>query len=309
MKMAIYAPEIPNITELEKKYPLSQEAARNIELARLAVGTALRGDGFLGIIGPCAMTEDRATIEHEGDILHELEGTEQGLVLVHRKPPWKPRTNPEDWHGLETTNPEAAYRTIAERALTAANVAIEIGHIPHLRRYGRFITFGWSGSRNAEDVVLTEEITHYDSSLPIGVKNSMDGTIDQALMNVARITDVRGSNEAPAVLIYRGGSNARTPKAWEDNYRRAHERTNGQLVVDTAHGGEMAHNPKGEYAKSIIGQIACIEHVINVAAKGEMPVGIMMEASDAASPTDPLVPFNVAIEGIRELNEIRRKET
>jgi hypothetical protein len=68
----------------------------------------------------------------------------------------------------------------------------------------------------------------------------------------------------------------------------------------------MAHHPEGIYAKSVAGQIACIEHVIAIADKGELPAGIMMEASDADSPTDPLIPFSIAIEGLRQLSSLRR---
>lgn len=304
--MAKYAPEIPTIAKLEQKYPLSFTAARRIELTRLAVGAALRGEGFFGAIGPCAMTEDSLTIEREGTMLHELSKAEKGLALVHRKPPWKPRTNPEDWHGLETTNPETAYSIVAQRATAAGNVAIEIGHAPHLDRYGSRLAFGWCGSRNAEDVDLVRAIALHDPTLPVGMKNSMDGTIDQALVNTRRVHAARGDSGASAVLIYRGGRNAATPRDWERNYRQALARTEGRLIVDTAHGGEMAHHPEGIYAKSVAGQIACIEHVIAIADKGELPAGIMMEASDADSPTDPLIPFSIAIEGLRQLSSLRR---
>jgi 3-deoxy-D-arabino-heptulosonate 7-phosphate (DAHP) synthase len=305
--MSKFAPDIPSLTKLEAMYPLDQEAACNIRAARLAVGATFRGSRFLGVLGPCAMTEDREIIDSEGDHLHELEQEEKGLVLVHRKPPWKLRSNPEDWHGLETTSPETAYRTIAERAGTTANVAIEIGHIPHLRRYGKFLTLGWMGSRNAEDVSLADAMALEDPTLPVGVKNSMDGTIDRALRNVTRISSLRGDNGAPAIPVYRGGENAQNSKDWESNYRQALERTDGRLIVDTAHGGEMAHHPNGEYAKSVVGQIACMEHVISIAEQGEIPAGIMIEASDAAvSPTDPLMPFHIALDGVLELNSIRR---
>jgi 3-deoxy-D-arabino-heptulosonate 7-phosphate (DAHP) synthase len=308
--MAMYAPEIPPLTDLEQAYPLDLDAEREIQVARADVSDVLSGerDGLVVIEGPCAMTLAREVIDREGDALYEAQDRESGLITLHRMPPWKPRTNPADWHGLESEpdTVEAAYRTIAERAEATANVAIEVGHIPHLDRYGRRITLGWIGSRNAGDGELVDALATYDPSMPVGVKNAMDGTIDSAVAHVARIDDLREGRGAPAVVMYRGGTNAQTPEAWEANYRRALERTAGRLIVDTAHGGEMAFDPDGNYKKSILGQIACLERVIQIAEDhGEMPAGIIMEASGAESPTDPVMPFRIALNGARRLHELR----
>jgi phospho-2-dehydro-3-deoxyheptonate aldolase len=308
--MAMYAPEQPTLADLEDAYPMNLETEAEVELARSDVSGVLSGerDGLVVIEGPCAMTMARDIIDQEGDALYQAQDRKSGLITLHRMPPWKPRTNPADWHGLESEadTVEAAYATVAGRAEATANVAIEVGHIPHLDRYGRRITLGWSGSRNAEDGALIEALALHDMSMPVGVKNAMDGTIESALGHVARIAELRDGHGAPAVVMYRGGTNAQTVEAWEDNYRRALERTGGQIIVDTAHGGEMAFDPNGNYKKSIIGQIACLEKVIQIAEDyGETPVGIIMEASAAESPTDPVMPFRIALNGARRLHELR----
>lgn len=310
--MAMYAPETPTLDELEARFPLDMLAEAEIERQRALVGDCLTGRtaGLVAVIGPCAMTLERSIIDVEGDRLYQAQQEQSGLITLHRMPPWKPRSNPNDWHGLES-EPDtvvAAYETIAARAAATGNVAIEIGHIPHIARYGRRIALGWSGSRNAEDDALIEALATHDHTLPIGVKNGMDGTIGGALAHVDRINELRGDQgmAAPAVLIYRGGTNAKTPQAWERGYRAALEATDGRMVLDTAHGGEMAFDPKGNYGKSVAGQEACLDRVLAIAARhGEMPAGLIMEASEAHSPTDPVMPQRVALDGARYLCELR----
>jgi phospho-2-dehydro-3-deoxyheptonate aldolase len=310
--MAMYAPEQPTLTELEAAYPLSVETEANVLLTRANVSNALNGDGFLLIEGPCAMTTDREIIDQEGDALYSAQQQHSGLVTLHRMPPWKPRTNPEDWHGLESEpdTVEAAYRTVAERADATANVAAEIGHEPHLDRYADRLTLGWIGSRNAGNVALVQAVATRDPSLPIGYKNAMNGTIDSALEHVRRTDALREGQGAPAVVMYRGGTNAQNPKDWEYNYRSTLERTGGRVVVDTAHGGEMAFDPDGNYKKSVAGQVACLEAVVRIAEDhGEIPAGVIMEASSAESPTDPVAPFHVMMDGALRLHELRTQAT
>jgi len=316
--MAMYAPESPSLQQLREDHPLSLAADIDIGHTRNQVSSILAGEvtGLVVIEGPCAMTLDRSTIDREGDMLRDLQGSDDSLVALHRMPPWKPRTNPADWHGLES-EPEtvrAAYRTVVERAEATANVAIELGHAPHLDRYGNALALGWIGSRNAGNNSVTSDIisglsTDAHESLPIGVKNAMDGTLDSAMELVGTLHRSRSKqdgNGAPGVVVYRGGSNAQTPQAWVDKYRRALDRTDGLLIVDTAHGGEMAFDPEGNYKKSVFGQIACLERIIQIAeGHGEMPAGIMMEASSATSPTDPVMPFRVALAGARRLHELK----
>lgn len=308
--MAMYAPEQPTLAELGAAYPLDLHTKTQILTARYDVGAVLSGEheGFVLIEGPCAMTLDREVIDREGDALYKTQRSESGLITLHRMPPWKPRTNPADWHGLESEpdTVEAAYRTVAERAAATANVAIEIGHESHLDRYADRITFGWVGSRNAGKVALVDAVAIREYSLPVGYKNAMDGTIDSALAHIRRTQERRQGQGAPAVLVYRGGTNATNPRDWEYNYRAAMEHTEGRMIVDTAHGGEMAFDPEEKYQKSMIGQVVCLENVLRIAEDhGEVPAGVIMEASSAKSPTDPVAPFRVMMGAAMRLHELR----
>lgn len=315
--MAMYAPNQPTLETLRAEHPLGLAAETGVEIARHDIDSVLSGErnGLIAVLGPCAMTADRLTIDQEGTLLEAVSSTTPGLVAVHRMPPWKPRTNPADWHGLESDpkTVQTAYQTVVERATASKNVAIELGHAEHLDRYGRALTVGWVGSRNTDKSEVTLDIlskaaTNEHSSLPLGIKNGMDGGIDTALEHLSIAEKLRQEHDgsASAVLVYRGGANAKDASSWVRNYRKALELTNGRLIVDTAHGGEMAFDPDGNYKKSVAGQIACMQEVIKIGEDhGELPTGIMIEASSAESPTDPVMPFAVALSGAKRLHELK----
>lgn len=311
--MAQIAPESPTIAELEQRYPLQQAATQEIEAIRHRVSNILTGAvlGFVGISGPCGLTIVRRIINREGDQLKQLERAHPTLTTLNRLPPWKPRSNPNDWHGSETEaeTAEATYEIITERAAKTANVAIEIGQEAHLTRYGSRLSFGWIGGRNIRNHSLVRATALAIPTLPIGIKNGLDGEIDQALQHVDMVQQLRGADGAPAVLIYRGGENAKNPNDWEKSYRRALELTEGNMIIDVAHGGEMAHDPQQKFQKSVVGQIACLDTVIHIAEEyGEMPLGVMIEASEAPSPTDPVMPFDITVDGILRLNALRQNQ-
>lgn len=307
--MAKEAPHLPTTEQLQSDHQLEAEA--EIALARERVGGILigRAPGLVGIVGPCSMNAQTDIIAQEGGQLRRLTETEQGLYVAHRIPVWKPRTNPDDWHGLETTEPALAFRTLARQANEGTGVAIELATMRHAARYMGMLTLGWFGSRNVDGENMMLAVARHDIELPVAVKNGLDGRIDSALERVGAVRDARGEDAAPAVLLYRGGENAMTPEAWERAYRNALERTEGKMIVDVAHGSEMAHDPNGGFKKSVAGQIAAMNHVIRIADEyGELPTGIMMEASSARSDTDPLMPFEIAVRGLRELHELQRSQ-
>lgn len=304
--MSRFAPTKPTIFELQQSFSLTSEAERAIAKQRNVVSQALLGklSALIAIAGPCAMTLDRAIIDEEGNKLKHLQHG-SALITLHRIPPWKPRTNPQDWHGLESERKTttAAFQTIVERAVRTANVAIEIGHTSHIERYGHALSFAWIGGRNVHNDELVEAVGLKLPSLPIGIKNGLDGEVTNAIRQVNRLAALRTPNDAPVVLVYRGGSNAKTPREWEDHYLRANEATNGLLIVDSAHGSGMAHDPSGNFLKSSNGQLRCLNHIVKIATqKSVYPRGIMLEASDAPSPTDPVIPFDLALNGIRRLS-------
>lgn len=311
--MAERAPIQPTTHELARRHPRSPHHHELLLQQRLRASSLLGeySTGLLAVIGPCAMTDAEEIIQDESEQLARISSEHPELMALYRAPVWKPRTKKEDWHGLETTNPELAYRIMVERSHATANMAVEIGTDPrHLSRYGDHTTLAWKGGRNHDEPTLTEALALYDPTLPVAVKNGLDGDIAPALEDIKVIEQLRRGVGARAILLFRGGLNATNPEAWEEQYLRAHAVTSGRLLVDWAHGGEQAHDPNGEFGKSVEGQIACMEHTIEVAERtGKAPAGIFAEASSAKSPTDPVMPFSKAVEGAIALAKIKQSVT
>jgi len=261
------------------------------------------GSRLIAGVGPCAPTQEfQQCFVSEGDKLTQLNSTNTGIIPIQTLPVWKPRTNSEDWHGEETTNPIGAMNMINGHSELFANIGMELGLERHVEQYGRLLSFAWFGARN-KDIDMKLHAVIAEPTLPIGVKNGLDGEIEHALTEIEILRDARGESEGQIVLLFRGGTNALTPKEWEQKYRSAFEATEGRLIVDIAHGSEMAHDPKGDFQKTILGQIACMNHVIRLAEQGVIPAGIKIEASNTPRVIDPPMHFETALGGIIRFTE------
>lgn len=310
--MATFAPEQPTTEQLEAANILTSEATIDISLSRERISGILdqREPGLVAYVGPCALdVAALPVLEAEGQAMRDLtaESDNKGLYIVQRKPIWKPRSDAKSWWGAETTEPEIAYQALVDHANQGIPAAIEIGHKPHAVRYGKLLSQAWFGGRNIDNLELMQTVAVTHPDLPLAVKNGLDGSIDVALEHVAALQDLRDEDSGSVTLLYRGGKNAPDPQSWEYQYRTALERTQGQLIVDIAHGSEMAHDLKGNFEKSEIGQLKAMFHVLDIAEKGEIPVGIMMEASDAPSRVDPVIPIKLALDGVMHLYGLRSK--
>lgn len=303
------APEVPTTRDLHQAYPLTAEAELNVGQMRGQVSAAIQNylAQTLGIIGYCARpgVAQAEVIMHESRMISEVNDAENGLVVLHRGPMWKPRTNPDDWHGEETTDPEGAYMTMRDQAEAHANLAVEIGKPYQLSRYGHLLSFIWTGGRSIDDGELMKAVALEDPTLPLGIKNGLDGNIDRAMEQIAYVEELRGSEAAPVVLIYRGGSKAKTPEEWKEAVLEVHEATGGRYLLDTAHGSEMAHHPDGNFQKSEEGQIEALASANRLVGEGNANIGAMMEASELESPTDPHMPLSIAINGIRQQHQLK----
>lgn len=279
---------------------------------RKEISDAMRGGKLLAIVGPCSVSEENIDqIRAEGERLRVLAGELGSLVLVHRMPVWKPRTNPADWHGLETTSPQLAHDILFDQSARGGNPAIEIAFSEHVQKYHDALAFAWTGSRNVDNCEQLINMAVAAPDLPIGVKNCLSGDIQSAVELAAEIDTKRSQLDvavAPTAVIFRGGEQMRDPKTWQEGYEKAMALTARKLIVDIAHGSEMAHHPDGMYAKSVEGQVAAMESVIDMTKMGFTPRGIMIEASDGSSRTDPNMPLEVAVSGLQRLNSILSKK-
>lgn len=282
-----------------------------IETSRILQG---QGIGLVAIVGPCANHIERRII-NEGRQL--AAAATDSLVTIHRIPPFKPRTpvhgKPKPWAGLESTNPTAALSRMLWERRRGVHVAHEVATREHVIKYRDVSTFVWLGARSLDSTALNSSLQMPDMlTTPLGIKNGLCGSLEPALKRIEHVQKLRRQRidmPAASVLVFRGGTSLQTPKAWEDQYKRALELTGGNMIVDIAHGSEMAHDPNGLFRKTTLGQMACLDHVLTLAQNGITPRGIMIEASDFEHPnpvrrTDPNMSFTHALQGIKDLHSI-----
>lgn len=319
--------------QLRMMKPISLETELDVLKKAHSISEALDSpyEKTVALIGPCAMTQHPVELSLEGQRIADLAGN--GLVTIQRMPVWKPRTDPEkDWKGLETALVEiredgkgydipgteaeglkTAYEILASAASQNGGAAIEVANIEHIDRYDPLLSFAWSGSRSIDNREQILALAKRDPKLPLGIKNGMSGDIEEALSVVEAVEKARKpaleeEKPAPALLVLRGGKDLNTPHKWEKAYKQAVLQTDGKVIVDVAHGSEMAHDPKGEFSKSVRGQIVAMESVIRLVGEGYIPAGIMIEASDLESPTDPVMPLQTALDGAKRFHEIKLQQ-
>lgn len=266
-------------------------------------GLATPGLPLVAIQGPCAPEHKSAHITlNEAKRFGLCGRTLTGIVAVESMPMSKPRSDPKkSWKGEHSTNPELALAMIEFSSRHVA-VAMEIVEEEQIDIYISHLALAWTGARNEKNLSLKQRLASEHQDLPLPIKNSLSGEIDLTLKQIEALKAERDVGAGAIVLCYRGGENAQTPEEWENQYLSALELTGGLMIVYVAHGSEMAHDPGKNFQKSVLGQLACLDHVIELAAEGYVPAGIKIEASNAASPVDPVIPFE---DGFRAIQRLR----
>jgi phospho-2-dehydro-3-deoxyheptonate aldolase len=194
---------------------------------RNAISDAINNpdDYLMSVIGPCPLTDDFEIIKSEAILKTDLGNQLPGLISLDRQCFTKPRSNPNDWQGLDSTNPDRTLEIISNLSNEHANVTAEIRFNNNLLRYAAHLSMVWTGARNVNNKELMKTLALYDESLPIGIKNDLDGNIDTALEQINYINQLRQKDSAPAVLIYRGGENAIEPQSSSIEYKNAWDAT------------------------------------------------------------------------------------
>lgn len=298
----------PSTETLQRMYGITLETELAVVDKRRVVSGVLNNHllNFMSIDGTCTLTNELAAIKEEAEQKAAMAEGRPGYVALDRSYCFfKPRSDLESWDGVDSTDREAAYLVLATMAALYANNAAEIGSLEQLLRYGPMLSLAWFGGRAILrlDLDTLTKIALADRSLPLAAKNDVDGTIEAALKRVNHIEEVRDGDGAPAVLIYRGGENAITPEASRDMCKRVIEATEGKVIIDTAHGVEMAHDPNGNFQKSVEGQIAATEMLVDLADEGYVPFGKLSEASRIKSPIDPHIALAISLNASRQMYE------
>jgi len=122
-----------------------------IEQQRDRISRIMRREdaALLSIMGPCSLQLGATHIreaEHINRCMTRTSGEE--LMHVSRLPTWKPRTNDDDWHGIEETEPDQAMHQIARAVRRGVPVTLEVGNAGHVTKYRNLLSMMWIGSRS-----------------------------------------------------------------------------------------------------------------------------------------------------------------
>lgn len=280
---------------------------RDIEWQRQQVSQTLRGEvsGLVVGLGQCSTNiRDVAITRDEARGNTRFMAGKRGALVAQRLNHWKPRTPRADgtkrWEGMETTHEAEAMKLTEETTSSGLPVCMELA-LPRHTIYIPHLAFGWIGARN-RDETFALNLAAENPGLPLFGKNDLDGDMTWARRFVDTARHIRShmSRDAVVTTLHRGGSNLHTPELWEQSVLRELELTEGRMMLDLAHGAEQAHEPSGNFdSKSTEGQERALEHYIEIGERtGMWARGLLIEASDAPSDTDPNMPRQVALDGI-----------
>jgi 3-deoxy-7-phosphoheptulonate synthase len=294
---------LPTPAELAALHPLFETAATAVVQHRREVIDILEGRDprMLLIIGPCSEddslqadgTPSVVRFANELRLLMEDPAISEQLKIVMRCPPAKPRSD-VGLAGLEQKDILAAHRLLTDIVNLRIALAIEVMGSEHLARYGSLLSLAWVGARNNKDTKLRQALSAY-GELPVLCKNGEQGELKPALQAIktinqshtnasiilpddrtAYVTQTTGNQHTG--IIWRGGSEYLSPERFVDGVRQTAQ-TNLPYAVDCAHGNEQAHDPNQQ--KSVAGQLACIDHVLDLLQSGQLPQppkALMIEA-------------------------------
>ncbi len=288
-----------------QEHPLSSGIASSIVRTRREISDIIHGDDArtIAIVGPCSLddstqadgTPSALRFAERIDEIRQIPAIEDNLLIIMRCPPSKPRTD-LGWTGLEEDQPATARKLLADIANSGLPLGIEIMEREQLARYGDLLSLGWVGARNNKDTSLRRTLSAY-SELPVFCKNDDHGDISPAQAAIAtmsepqphaRITLPDGrtgviketAGNPNGALLWRGGKNYPAPDDFERGLRDIAQ-AGLPYGIDCSHGNTQAHDPEQRNRKTVLGQLACFDHTIDIVEARELPkspVAIMIEA-------------------------------
>lgn len=218
--------------ELRRALPLSEQAERLVAETRAEIRGLVRGDEddrLLVVVGPCSINDPDSTIEYAQRLKPVADETRDKLLVVMRTYFEKPRTT-VGWKGLlndphldGTCDVETGVTMARELLISIAEVGLPCGGElldPISPQYlSDLYTWAAVGARTVESQTHRELAS--GASMPVGLKNATDGSIDAAanalvaaraphsflgidLHGRASVVETKGNPDCH--LILRGGS-------------------------------------------------------------------------------------------------------
>ena len=294
--------------KLKERLVLSEEFSNNITFYRQEISDILTGkdNRLICIVGPCSIHNEQIAIQYAKDLKKLAEQIKDKILIVMRVYFEKPRTT-VGWKGL-INDPDLNNSYQVEKGLELARrILLNITEIglpiatefldPIVPQYtADLISWTAIGARTTESQTHREMASGL--SMPVGFKNSTDGSIQNALNAIqsssnpqnflginqegqVAIVSTTGNPYAHAVL--RGGSSG--PNYDSQHIKKAKEQALAKkiepaFIVDCSHANSgKDHNKQPLVLKDIINQINNKENIIK---------GFMLE-SNINEDNQPLV--------------------
>jgi 3-deoxy-7-phosphoheptulonate synthase len=298
--------------------PLGDDVARLVVDARRGIRDILHGRDLrrmLVVVGPCSIHDPEAAYEYARRLKPVVDATGDALVIAMRTYFEKPRTT-VGWKGL-INDPHLDGSCDTARGLELAReVLLTINRIgvpcasevldPITPQYiGDCLSWASLGARTIESQTHREMASGL--SMPLGFKNSTDGSIEVALhaMISARhphtflgidangtTSLIRTRGNPDRHLVLRGGSRAAN-YAPEDVAKAAalvrDEGVTRPIMVDCSHGNSRKdHNRQPEVCRAVLEQVRAGEQAI---------MGLLIESNLAPGRQDwqPATPLTYGV--------------
>lgn len=326
-------------TELKRELPISERVAETVATTRDAIRAILQGEDrrLLAVVGPCSIHDVEAARDYAAHLLKAREEFKEQLLIIMRVYFEKPRTT-TGWKGLindphlddshdMATGLHLARELLldlAEAGLPAATEMLD----PITPQYlAELVTWTGIGARTSESQTHREMASGL--SMPVGFKNSTDGSIAPAVnaMSAARhphrflgidgegkVSIVSTTGNPDCHLVLRGGSNA--PNYDAESVAIAakvlqQSNLSTRIMVDCSHGNTQKDFRKQPLALASVATQICAgsPHLVGVMIESNLVAGKQTFPAPrhqlvyGQSITDPCIDFPTTQLMLRELAE------
>lgn len=284
--------------QLKQQLPLTEASASLVAQSRRVIQAILDGQDprLLAIVGPCSIHDPRSALDFAGRLQNFIPKISDRLYVVMRVYFEKPRTS-LGWRGL-ILDPDINGTYNIEKGLSLARgLLLNITQMniptatevldPIVPQYiADLVSWAAVGARTTESQTHREMASGL--SMPVGFKNSTDGSLDNAVHAIISAAQQRSfigidQDGETAVLtttgnpwghlILRGGKDG--PNYGEDHILQAAERLRAhqlrpRLIVDTSHANS---------GKDPTRQLFVLDQLVQSFRKNLPICGFMMESN------------------------------
>ncbi len=326
-------------TALKQELPISEQVAETVATTRDAIRAILQGEDhrLLAVVGPCSIHDVDAARDYAEHLVKAREELRDRLLIVMRVYFEKPRTT-TGWKGLindphlddsydMATGLRLARKLLLDLAQAGLPVATEMLDPITPQYLAELVSWTGIGARTSESQTHREMASGL--SMPVGFKNSTDGSIAPAVNAISaalhphrflgidsegQVSVVSTTGNPDCHLVLRGGANA--PNYDAESLAIAAKVLHQsnlctRIMIDCSHG-----NAQKDFNRQ---RLVLSDVAAQIRSGSSRSMGVMIESNLVAgkqpfpaprhqlvygqSITDPCVDFPTTVAMLRELAE------